>query len=64
MDKRSKGTLSGLSFWYALQIVFIVLKLIGKISWRWVIVLLPLEIEAAICIISLIILFAVAWKDK
>lgn len=36
---------SGIGFMDALQIAFIVLKLIGKIEWSWLCVLIPLWIE-------------------
>ena len=45
----------GLSFTGILQIVFITLKLIGKISWSWPVVLLPLEISAGIVILYVVI---------
>lgn len=39
-----------------LLIVFIVLKLVGVISWSWWIVLIPLWIELGIFIIGLIVI--------
>ena len=38
-----------------LQIVFIVLKVLNKISWSWWIVFIPLWIELSIILIVLII---------
>lgn len=45
----------GIGFTGLLQIAFIVLKLLNVISWSWWIVLLPLEISAALCILIIII---------
>lgn len=49
----TKTTYSGIGFSGLLTIVFIVLKLIGKISWRWIWVLSPIWIN--ICIVVLIV---------
>lgn len=46
---------SGIGFWGLLQIVFIVLKLCGAISWTWFQVFLPFVISAGVVIIVLII---------
>jgi len=57
----------GIGFFGALTIVFIVLKLLGKISWSWVWVLSPLWISFIIgCILALVVLIAAvidAFKD-
>ena len=57
----------GMSFTGALQIVFIILKLIGKVSWSWPVVLLPLEISDSIVIlyitIKLIIIIIKTGRD-
>lgn len=45
----------GIGFVGLLQIVFIVLKLCGVISWSWVLVMLPLIISASLIILILII---------
>lgn len=55
MDKGSKTASSGLGFSSVLCIIFIVLKLVGVISWSWWWVLSPLWIGI---IIDLIVLFA------
>lgn len=52
----------GLSFTGILQIVFITLKLIGKIDWSWPVVLLPLEISAGALIVYIIIKLVVFIK--
>lgn len=47
----------GIGFCGALTIVFIVLKLLGKISWSWVWVLSPLWISFIIgCIVTVVML--------
>lgn len=58
-----KVTYQGIGFTGILTIVFIVLKLLGKISWSWVWVLAPLWISFAfglLMFVVLIILFAIA----
>ena len=52
-------TTHSINFIEVLQIVFIVLKLIGKITWSWLWVLSPLWIGAAIAIVAFLI--AVIW---
>ena len=42
---------SGIGFLSALQIAFIVLKVIGKIEWSWLCVLIPLWVEILVAII-------------
>ena len=58
-----KVTYQGIGFTGILTIVFIVLKLLGKISWSWVWVLAPLWISFAfglLMFVVLIILVAIA----
>ena len=50
----------GIGFGGLLTIVFIVLKLIGVISWSWVWVLAPLWIPVAIVILILLFLLIMA----
>lgn len=52
MNKTTKSVYFGLTFETALTIVFIALKLLGAIDWRWIWVLSPIWISA--CIIALI----------
>lgn len=64
MDNGTKSNITvtttrSINFIEILQIVFIVLKLIGKITWSWLWVLSPLWIGAAIGIIAFLI--AVIW---
>ena len=55
MSDNSSTRSGGIGFCGLLTIVFIVLKLLGKITWSWVWVLSPLWIVWAICLIILLI---------
>lgn len=55
----SSSSSSGIGFVGLLTIVFIVLKLLGKITWSWWWVLSPLWISAAF--VALIILGFLLW---
>ena len=60
-DNNSSGaSAGGIGFCGALTIVFIVLKLLGKISWSWAWVLAPTWIPAALVIIVLLGLLVAA----
>lgn len=50
------GAVSGIGFLDALLLIFIVLKLIGVITWSWWIVLMPLWIEIILVIIFILII--------
>lgn len=50
---------SGIEFTGALTLIFITLKLLGKINWSWLWVLSPLWISAGIVILIIIIVFIV-----
>lgn len=50
------GAASGIGFLDALLLIFIVLKLIGVITWSWWIVLIPLWIEIILVIIFILII--------
>ena len=57
----SNGVIGGgIGFCGLLTIVFIVLKLLGKISWSWVWVLSPLWIPWAVALVILLIVAIVA----
>lgn len=60
----SSSKSGGIGFVGLLTIVFIVLKLIGKISWSWVWVLSPLWISAVLIVLLLIIWFIIELKTK
>jgi hypothetical protein len=55
----ANGTTSGISFCGLLTIVFIVLKLLGVISWSWLWVLAPLWIPLAIAVGIVIITYII-----
>ena len=55
MSDKSSASSGGIGFCGLLTIIFIVLKLLGKITWSWVWVLSPLWIVWAICLIILLI---------
>ena len=55
MSENSSARSGGIGFCGLLTIVFIFLKLLGKIDWSWVWVLSPLWIVWAICLIILLI---------
>lgn len=64
--KVSSSSSSGIGFVGLLTIVFIVLKLLGKITWSWWWVLSPLWISAALVVVILlgIILWAIFSPDQ
>jgi hypothetical protein len=61
---KSNSSSSGIGFVSLLTIVFITLKLLGKITWSWWWVLSPMWISVAIWIVILgIITLVLAFKD-
>lgn len=60
-EKKSVVTVKGVGFCGLLTIAFIVLKLIGKISWSWIWVLAPMWIPTALWILAIIIAFGIAF---
>lgn len=58
MSKRTEKT--GPGFLGLLTIVFIVLKLIGEISWGWVWVLSPIWIPITVLLVSLGIIVVIS----
>ena len=64
MDKNYSGTSGGMGFLGVLTLIFIVLKLVGVISWSWWLVLMPLWIELGVIVVLLIILFVVTRRDE
>ncbi len=54
-DNRKQSNGTGIGICGALGIAFIVLKLIGKISWSWLWVLAPLWIPAAVGVLFLLV---------
>ena len=60
----STGTSGGIGFVGVLTIVFIVLKLLGKITWSWWWVLSPMWISAIVAILFLLIylIIVIKWR--
>lgn len=50
----NKNNSGGITFFGALQIVFIVLKLVGIIKWSWWLVLIPLWIDLLLVAIMIV----------
>ena len=56
-NKETNTTVTGgIGFCGLLTIVFIVLKLLNKISWSWIWVLAPLWIEFIVAVLTVIII--------
>ena len=62
MSEKNNSKKGGIGFVGLLTILFIALKLLGKISWSWIWVLSPLWIPVAISIIFIIIAFIIGRK--
>lgn len=54
-NKRNSSSSSGIGILCVLQIVFLVLKLTGLITWSWTVVLIPLWISLVMLVIFLIV---------
>ena len=52
-------TFSGIGFWGLLTIAFIVLKLCGVITWKWIWVLSPLWINIALVLVVILVALVV-----
>ena len=63
-NKRNSSSSSGLDILGVLQIVFLVLKLTGLITWSWTVVLIPLWISLVILVIFLIYVFVAVLRYK
>lgn len=61
MDKKEKS--GGLTFFEALQIMFIGFKLAGIIAWEWPVVMLPTIVTLALYV-ALLAAYAVDRKRK
>lgn len=59
-NNNSSSTSGGIGVLGVLLIVFIVLKLIGVITWSWWAVLIPLWISLGLIVIFLIVTLAIA----
>lgn len=60
MSDKSTSTSGGIGFGGLLTIVFITLKLLGKITWSWWLVLCPIWIPLAILVALLVVVGIVA----
>lgn len=61
-DNNNTTTSGGIGFVGLLTIVFIVLKLLGKITWSWWWVLSPIWISTIVVILFLFIYFIIVIK--
>jgi hypothetical protein len=59
MSEASSSASSGIGFFGLLTIVFIALKLLGKINWSWFWVLSPIIFSVSIGIIILFVLIVI-----
>lgn len=64
MSNNSSNSGAGIGFFGLLTIVFIVLKLIGKIDWSWIWVLAPFWIPLAIAAVCFILYIVIAMFSK
>lgn len=60
MEEKVNVNFQPISFSTLLTIVFIVLKLLGKITWSWLWVLSPLWISAVTALLIIILFFIIA----
>lgn len=60
-DKNYNANNTGVGILGVLLIIFIVLKLVGVVTWSWWVVLIPLWIEIGLLII---VIFVIVWLDK
>lgn len=64
-DKKDNlSTGHGVTFWEALAITFIILKLTNVVAWSWALVLAPLIVEVGIVIFVVIIMLISDRVDK
>ena len=63
-EKYNLSTGHGVTFWEALAITFIILKLTNVVTWSWALVLAPLIAEAGIIIFVVIIMLISDRVDK
>ena len=59
-NNEASGSAGGIGFVGLLTIAFIVLKLLGVITWRWVWVLSPIWISAVIAVLLAIVIIVCA----
>lgn len=64
MDNKGKSAGGGMGICSVLTIVFIVLKLTGVISWKWVWVLAPTLFPLALVVVCLLFLGIVKYLEE
>ena len=64
MSTENSSGSHGITFWEAMQVLFIGLKLAGVIDWPWYVVLAPTLIEVAVLLLVLLIIVWAAINDK
>lgn len=64
MNNNSNTTCTGIGFTGVLAIVFIVLKLVGVIDWKWVWVLAPIWIAGAITLVIIVAMIIIAFISE
>lgn len=60
----SDSNAGGIGFVGLLTIVFIVLKLMGYITWSWIWVLSPIWISIVLAVIIIVIVLLVLWVSS
>ena len=61
--KNRNTKVTGMGFLDVLQIVFIVLKLCKFITWKWMFVLLPLELQILFFVVRIVIIILCSKND-
>ena len=61
MSTETNTNSRGLTFWGALQVLFIGLKLTGNIDWPWWQVFLPIIIELVVIVVAMLIIVAAVY---
>ena len=61
---RDNNNSGGLGFISALTLIFITLKLLGKINWSWLVVLSPIVIEIILAIILTVFATYISIKKR
>ena len=61
---RDNNNSGGLGFTSALTLIFITLKLLGKINWRWLVEVSPIIIEIILAIILTIFAAYISIKKR
>lgn len=56
MENKTSYSDGGMSLLGVIQIVFIILKLVGVITWSWSVVLIPLWIQLGVIIVVLVVM--------